>query len=324
MDVPELLVVEPVFAERVWGGTGLRRLFAGSVPDGTIGECWAVSGMADMSGYLRSGAPDGFTLRQAWAAGLVTGHPEDGDFPLLCKFLDPQDWLSIQVHPNDAQAQALEGQRRGKAECWLVVSAGEGAELVLGHTAGTAEQLRAALAEGTLMDLLIRVPVVQDDFFMVAAGEIHSLGPDVLIYEVQQASDITYRLYDFDRVGLDGQPRPLHVDKGFSVVSAPHDPAAARTAGPWHEIGEHSRTRVLVDCPQFRVERWETLHGHFELSVDSFCVLTFIGGGGTVTALGHSVDVGLGTSIVVPAGTGPVQVAGDLIVIATTPGPELA
>jgi mannose-6-phosphate isomerase len=321
--VPELLVIEPVFAERLWGGTALRQMFGTGVPAGVIGECWAVSGMAGMSGEIRSGAPEGLTLRQAWSGGLVTGEQEPGEFPLLCKFLDPRDWLSVQVHPDDERARTLEGQPRGKAECWLVVSCSDGAELILGHTAESADRLRAALDDGTLMNHLIKVPVVQDDFFMVAAGEVHSLGPDLLVYEVQQSSDITYRLYDFDRIGLDGQPRELHVDKGFSVVTAPHHPEAARTAGPWESTGPHSRARVLVDRPQFRVSRWETLHGTFPMTAPSYRVLTFIGGGGTVTTQWESLEVGLGTSLVVPAGTGPIEVAGDLVVIATDPGPEL-
>ena len=156
--MPDLLVVEPVFAERLWGGTTLRRMFGDAVPEGIIGECWAVSGMSGMSGAIRSGAPQGSTLASAWSEGLVTGQPEAGEFPLLCKFLDPQDWLSVQVHPDDPQAQDLEGQPRGKAECWLVVSRTEGAELILGHTAQTVAQLRAALHDGTLMDHLIRIP----------------------------------------------------------------------------------------------------------------------------------------------------------------------
>jgi len=322
--VPELIVVEPVFAERLWGGTTLRTWFGAAVPSGVIGECWAVSAMPGMSGNVRSGAPDGFTLRQAWRAGLVTGHPEEGDFPLLCKFLDPQDWLSVQVHPNDRQAQSLEGQPRGKAECWLVVSCADDAELILGHTAASARELRDALAQGTLTDHLVRVRVEQDDFFMVAAGEVHSLGPGMLVYEVQQSSDLTYRLYDFDRVGLDGQRRELHVDKGFSVVSPTHDPSAARTAGPWQQIRPGARTRVLVDCPQFRVQRWELLHDECLIGTPGYRVLTVIGGSGTLATERGSVELGMGTSVVIPAGAGEARLAGDLIAITTDPGPELS
>ncbi len=258
-------------------------------------------------------------------AGLVTGREETGDFPLLCKFLDPQDWLSVQVHPDDDQAQVLEGQPRGKAECWLVVSCQDDAALILGHTAATADDLRQALADGTLMEHLVTVPVAPDDFFMVNAGEVHSVGPGMLVYEVQQSSDITYRLYDFDRVGPDGQTRELHVDKGFSVVTAPHDPAAARTAGPWEQIGTGGRTRVLVDCPQFRVQRWELLQEDCRLEAPGFRVLTVIGGSGTLSTDHQSIELGLGTSVVIPAGTGSVHLAGDhLIAITTDPGPALA
>lgn len=321
--MPELLVVEPVFAERVWAGTKLREIYGPAVPDGHIGECWAVSGMPGMSGRI-VGDPGDSTLRQAWADGRVTGHPRTDDFPLLCKFLDPQDWLSVQVHPDDAAAQALEDQPRGKAECWLVVSSSPGAELILGHDAATAEQLRASLTDGDLLAHLTRVPVQDDDFFMVDAGEVHSLGPGMLVYEVQQSSDLTYRLHDFDRVGLDGRPRELHVDKGFSVVRAPHDPAAARTAGPWSPIGSGSRTRVLVDHPAFRVQRWESEGGQLTMTAPRYRVLTFIGGSGTLRTATEELEIGLGTSVVVPAGTGPVEITGHFVAVSTDPGPDLA
>lgn len=348
-----MLVIEPVFAERLWGGSTLRQWFGAAIPEGVIGECWAVSGMPGMSGAIRAGAASGtqaasgpeptsdpdtapqpdaasgpkatseITLRDAWRAGLVTGRPETGDFPLLCKFLDPRDWLSVQVHPDDRQAQDLEGEPRGKAECWLVVSCQDDAALILGHTAQTADELRQALVDGNLMELLVTIPVSQDDFFMVAAGEVHSVGPGMLVYEVQQSSDITYRLYDFDRVGLDGQRRELHVDKGFSVVSAPHDPTAPRTAGPWEQIRPRGRTRVLVDCPQFRVQRWELLHEECVLGSPGYRVLTVIGGWGTLSSDTQSIELGLGTSVVIPAGVGDVRLAGDLIVVTTDPGPDV-
>lgn len=319
----DLLVVEPVFAQRLWGGTTLRHMFGPTVPDGVIGECWAVSGMENMSGVVHTDGPaNGLTLREAWREGYVTGVPRDDDLPILCKFLDPQDWLSVQVHPNDAQARELEGAPRGKAECWLVVTCEPGAELILGHTAASGAELRESMLAGTLMDHLEHVSVHPDDFFMVAAGEVHSLGPGLLVYEVQQSSDITYRLYDFDRVDVNGRPRELHVDKGFSVVN-PHDRQAALTAGPWESIGEQARRRALVDCPAFRVSRSETTGAAFVLESPSYRLVTVIGGGGTMTTAHGSVHVGLGTSLVIPAGTGPVQVEGTVILVVTDPGSGL-
>ena len=167
----------------------------------------------------------------------------------------------MQVHPNDEQAQALEGQPRGKAECWLVVSCQPGAELILGHTAASGAELRDSMLAG-------HAHVTHLTHVHGAAGRLlHGRRrrgalprTGLLVYEVQQSSDITYRLYDFDRTGLDGQPRELHVEKGFSVV-IPHDPQAAKTAGPWQDLPSRSRRRTLVECPQFQVSRWESLHG---------------------------------------------------------------
>lgn len=322
--MPELLVVEPVFAERLWGGNTLRQLFGPAVPDGVIGECWSVSGMPGMSGVISTGAPEGYTLRRAWSEGLVTGQPEPADFPLLCKFLDPQDWLSVQVHPNDHQARELEHQPRGKAECWLVVSCQDEADIILGHTAQTTDELRRALADGTILDHLRRIRVAANDFFMVAAGEVHSLGPGLLVYEVQESSDITYRLYDFDRVGLDGHKRALHVERGFSVVTAPHDPSILDTSGPWEQLGENARTRTLVDCPQFRVRQWELLGQEVDLTSADYCALTVLGGWGSLSTDSQRVELGLGTSVIIPRGAGEVRLAGDVVAVTTDPGPELA
>lgn len=171
------LVVEPVFAERLWGGTTLQSWYGAKVPDAVIGEAWAVSGLPGMSGVISSGAPAGYTLARAWSEGLVTGSVRDDDFPLLCKLLDPADWLSVQVHPDDEQAQRLEDEPRGKAECWYVLDAVPGAELVMGHRRPTASALAADLAAGDLMDQLITHPVRPGSFFMVPAGCVHAVGP---------------------------------------------------------------------------------------------------------------------------------------------------
>ncbi len=152
---------------------------------------------------------------------------------------------------------------------------------------------------------------------------MHSLGPRLLIYEVQQSSDLTYRLYDFDRVGLDGQQRPLHVEKGFSVVTAPHDAATARTAGPWQAAGS-GRSRLLVDCPQFRVTQWDVVDGACDLSAPSYRVLTVLGGSGTLEAETGTVEVGLGTSVVIPVGAGRVTLRGTVVAVTTDPGPDVA
>lgn len=317
----QVLQIEPVFAERLWGGTTLRSWYGDAVPDATIGECWAVSGLPGQSGRVGSGAPEGTTLQQAWADGLVTGSPRSDDFPLLCKILDPADWLSVQVHPNDEQAREFEDQPRGKAECWYVLSCEPGAELIMGHRRDRAEELRADLAAGQLMPQLITHPVHPGSFFMVPAGCVHAVGPGMLVYEVQQSSDTTYRLYDFDRVGVDGSPRELHVDKGFAVVTAPYDPATSLTAEAAHDT-EYGTQRQLVANDFFTVTHWR-IDGEADLSTANYRILTVIDGVGSLRSGDDECPLQRGVSLVVPSGADPVIVAGDLAVITTDPGPGL-
>lgn len=317
--MPEILVVEPVFAERVWGGTTLRQWFGDKVPDGVMGECWAVSGLPGMSGVISRGAPAGTDVAAAWRDGLVTGAPRSDAFPLLCKILDPQDWLSVQVHPNDVQAQALAGQPHGKAECWYILSCQPGAELILGHRRQTAAQLRADTEAGRILDELIKQPVRPGSFFMVPAGCVHAVGPGMLVYEVQQSSDLTYRLYDYDRPGLDGRPRELHLDKGFTVVTAPFDPAASLTAGT-NEAVPGGRRQVLVGGDYFTVTRWD-VDRHLDLTTDDYRILTVIDGQGVLHHAGRDLPARRGLSVIVPRGAGPVRMGGDLSVIVTDPGP---
>lgn len=317
----QILTVEPVFAPRIWGGTTLREWYGDEVPDAVIGECWAVSGLPGHSGAISAGAPPGYTLDRAWRDGLITGQPRQDDFPLLCKLLDPADWLSVQVHPDDAQAHLLEGMPRGKAECWYVLDCRPGAELIMGHRRDTAEQLRRDLLDGRLMDELISHPVRPGSFFMVPAGCVHAVGPGMLVYEVQQSSDITYRLYDFDRAGVDGTPRDLHVDKGFAVVTAPFDAQASLTAAQPVPIDAGTR-RDLVANRYFSVTRWD-IEGTVDLTAPDYRIATVVAGQGALTAGDQGVQLRRGVSLVIPRGSGTVTVTGTLSVMTTDPGPGL-
>lgn len=315
------LVVEPVFAERLWGGTALRGWFGDQVPDAVIGEAWVVSGLPGMASAVVSGAPDGYTLDRAWADGLVTGSPREDDFPLLCKFLDPADWLSVQVHPDDRQAQQLEGEPRGKAECWYILDAVPGAELIMGHRRGSAVELAHDLESGDLMDQLVTQPVHSGSFFMVPAGCVHAVGPGVLVYEVQQSCDITYRLYDFDRVDAHGVGRELHVDKGFSVVTAPFDPTASLTAEEPVATGFGTR-RLLVSNEHFTVQRWD-IEAPADITSSQFRVVTVIEGSGVIEYDEGTLPVSRGASLVIPTAGSPVRAAGAMAIITTDPGPGL-
>ncbi len=152
---------------------------------------------------------------------------------------------------------------------------------------------------------------------------MHSLGPGVLVYEVQQSSDLTYRLYDFDRVGPDGRLRDLHVDKGFGVVTAPHDEAATQTAGTWEEVGEGARRGCWSTARRSTSSVGRPARAVSRSRRPTYRVLTVVGGHASLHTTGQSVEVGLGTSVVIPVGTGPVHVDGDVIMVVTDPGPEV-
>jgi mannose-6-phosphate isomerase len=201
--------LRPIFSERVWGVETLPAWYPQPVPGKPIGEAWltAETCVAD-SGPLQGTSLAELTklYPDAFAGGVST------EFPLLIKTLFPREKLSVQVHPNDAQAQLL-GEPRGKTECWYVLSAESGAELALGfREAFSPEQIRAAIADGTLEDKLRYLPVKSGDMVFVDAGTVHSIGPGMVILETQEYSDITYRLYDY------GRPRELHVDAGLAVT----------------------------------------------------------------------------------------------------------
>lgn len=319
--MPSVLMVEPVFAARVWGGRSLVNWYGAKVPaDTVIGESWAISGMPGQAGAISTGAPEGYTLADAWAAGLVTGEPRDDDFPLLCKILDTNDWLSVQVHPNDEQAAELEGDPRGKSECWYVLEAKPGAELVIGHGARSVSALASHMSDGTMFSQLIRREVSPGAFFMVPAGCVHAVGPGLLIYEVQQSSDITYRLYDFNRMGLDGKPRELHITKSLSVIEVPYDPTKSLTASA-PELSDWGSRQLLVANEHFRVTR-HALDTWLPLASPRYQLATVISGSGELHDGEQVHQVARGSSFVVPAGTSQVGLKGNLSVIVTEPGPD--
>lgn len=213
------LLLEPALHLRVWGGrrlaTDLHKVLPTHEP---YGESWEMHDTATVCNGPLAGRTLGDVLAEYGAALVGPDHDPAVGLPLLVKFLDAVDWLSVQVHPNDAQAREFEHEPRGKTEAWYVISAMPGAQLIAGLRPGTTrEAMIEAIHTQTLHDLLVYMPVTTGDVIFMGAGTVHALGPGLLIYEIQQSSDITYRLYDWGRMGLDGKPRPLHVEKGVAV-----------------------------------------------------------------------------------------------------------
>jgi mannose-6-phosphate isomerase len=220
------LTFEPVLRDYIWGGRNLETLFDRQLPPGIVAESWDISGHPSAPTRVDRGPLAGWTLPEVQAH---LGHSLVGTrsrwatrrhrFPLLIKLLDANRPLSVQVHPDDAYAQVHEHGELGKTELWYVLHAKPGARLIYGLSRPTTrEGFRAALEGGTLSDMLHYLPVQSGDSIYVPAGTLHALLEGIIVAEVQQNSDTTYRVYDWDRVGADGRPRPLHVDKALDVI----------------------------------------------------------------------------------------------------------
>ena len=214
---PYILV--PKLTPAIWGGDALVTDYGkDGDPHAKIGEsweCWDTNAVAN-------GPLAGATiaeLRSSLGAALLGDIDPSHIFPVLTKIIDAHDWLSVQVHPDDAYAERVEHQPNGKTECWLILRADEGAELVLGWTHDTSrEEYLARVADGTLGEILRRVPVKAGEAYFLPAGSLHAIGNGIALFETQQASDLTYRIFDWNRTGTDGKPRELHVEKAADVL----------------------------------------------------------------------------------------------------------
>lgn len=204
-------------ADTPWGGTALSALFGKAIPDALTGESLEISALSGRESIVSNGELAGQPL-----GALVAKYGKQltgvvGDFPLLLKLLDAREMLSVQVHPGDAYAALNENGKRGKTEAWLVLSCERGARLVYGVNAASGEELRAQVQSGRLEDALHWITVQPGDVLYIPHGCVHALGGGVVVYEIQQSSDVTYRFWDWNRVGADGQPRELHTEKALDV-----------------------------------------------------------------------------------------------------------
>ncbi len=297
---------------KVWGGRALETQLGKALPsDEAYGEAWELHDSCLVTnGYLR-GQSLGALTRQFGASLVGAGHPPADGFPLLAKFIDARDWLSVQAHPDDQQARELEGESRGKTEAWLVLDAEPGAQLVIGLRPGTTRaQAAEAIRRGTLESLLEYAGVAAGDLLYIPAGMVHALGPGILVYEIQQSSNTTYRLYDWGRLGLDGQPRQLHIDKGLRVANLELPPPIQQPKGD-----------LLVECEYFRAWRHALAGAAREIATGGkFQALTCISGSLRVAAPGHqSLQLDRGETGLIPACLFSFTLCGEGVVLRACP-----
>ena len=256
-----LLRVSEGYFERIWGGRELEAVYDKPLPEGqSIGEAWVVSDHSSFESEVLEGPGAGGTLHQLLEAeprrllGRRAQPTPDGRFPLLLKLLDARDVLSVQVHPNDRLARELGEPDVGKTEMWHVLAAEPDAELIVGlDPSVTPEGFEQAIHAGTVQQLMRSFPAPPGTSAFLAAGTVHAIGAGLLLAEIQQNSNITYRIYDWERTGTDGKPRALHIDKAKRVINfGSHHGGAAQSLS--YETQGATR-QVLAACNYFAGER---------------------------------------------------------------------
>ena len=268
---------EPIYQTRVWGGRGLEEHFGRHLPDSTspFGESWEISARDEADSVVVGGPLAGKTLTQLWSDPNLRlsifgeAAPQEERFPLLCKILDARDRLSIQVHPPADIAAELGGEP--KTEVWYIAHAAPGAKLYAGVRHGVDEELfREAIESGRAERCVRAIPVEKGQHIFIPSGKLHAIGAGLLIYEIQQNSDSTFRVYDWNRPGIDGKPRQLHVEESLKCIDF-------EDVEPGMDEAEGT---LLVECEHFRLEKHELAAGESVLvkTGGRFAIITVVEG----------------------------------------------
>lgn len=282
----EPIFLKPVFKDRIWGGTKLREEFGYDIPTETTGECWGISAHSHGPSEVINGPLKGKTLDQVWDKHRELFADQEGeDFPLLVKILDAKTDLSVQVHPDDSYAREVEGEAFGKTECWYVIDCEPGAELVYGHHANSKLQFEQMVSENRWDELLRKVSIKPGDFVYVPNGTIHAIGAGTMILETQQSSDVTYRVYDYDRRDDAGNPRELHIEKSIEVAMIPHVDADFE---PVLSGNEDLRMKKLVRENYFTVYHWNLAGSVSKIENPAYLLVSVLDGEGELKVEGET------------------------------------
>ncbi len=315
---PYPLQFKPEMKERVWGGRALEQ-FGLELPEGHIGEGWMIGDHPNGTTKVLGGPLDGLGLdeiREQYGRewfGSKGFSEKNGRFPLLIKLLDCNDDLSVQVHPTDSYSRLPAGEL-GKTEMWYILDAKPGAKIIYGLKEGIDRAgLQQAIDEDRVMDALQEVTVKAGDAFYIPAGTVHALCAGVVVAEIQQNSDTTYRLYDYKRPGLDGQLRELHVEDSLNVIA--YEGAGATRMGT--EDAQPGSWLTIAESPYFLVDKG-IVRGSWQLAVsaDSFVILVIAEGQGSLAwGEGQSQAVKAGECFLLPATLGSCELDGEMTVI---------
>lgn len=299
---------ENLYYERIWGGRDLEK-FRDNVPQGNIGESWDIACHRNGTGIIENGELRGMSFKELiekYGEKIVGKKIDKDNFPLLIKLINSKDKLSVQVHPDDKYAKEVENDL-GKTEAWYVVDAEEGASLIVGTKDCDKEVFKRAIEEGYLEPYLNKIPVKKGDMFYVQSGLVHAICEGVTIAEIQQSSDTTYRVYDYNR------GREIHVEKALDVID--FNLKCENSKGITLH-GEGYDKTILCLSEFFAIEKYEINSSVVEESdEDRFFLFTCVEGSGKVKSGDYELDINLGDSILIPAALGSYVLEGNFTVL---------
>ena len=312
--------LQPVFKEIVWGGNRLKNDYGFKSDLNNIAEAWMLCARNDGDNVVVNGEYSGMSFTE-----LVKSNPDllgskgasYEEFPLLIKFIDAKSDLSVQVHPDDEYAKIHENSY-GKTEAWYILDCDEGAQLIYGFNKDlTRDEFKKSIEDNTFLDYVNKVNVKKGDVFFINAGTLHAIGGGILLAEVQQNCNTTYRVYDYGRL-VDGKPRELHVEKALDVTDTV-PPTRSGDADGEKVAVDGGFSQELCSCEFFKMSTLE-IDGEYTLDVDgeSFVSLLVTEGNGTVTVNGVTAEAASGDSIFVPANAGKTVISGNLNILVST------
>lgn len=307
-----IIRLHPVFKHMIWGGNKLRTSFGYDVEGDDVGECWGISAHPNGDCTIAGGKYDGMLLSQLFSAHReLFGNIKGNRFPLLTKIIDAKADLSIQVHPDDNYACKHENGSFGKTECWYVLEAEPNATIIIGHRASSHEEMEMMIREKRWSEFIREIPVKKGDFYHIAPGTVHAIKAGTVILETQQSSDITYRVYDYDRLS-GGKPRQLHIEQSIDVISAPFVDKEPNT-NPNATINKNMKS--LDACSFFDVWKFD-VDGVEPLVMDrKFMLVSVIQGEGYI----GEESIKKGDHFILPTGYGSAMVRGHLQMIVSSP-----
>lgn len=299
-----VLLLEPVFKDAIWGGRLLSD-FGYTQAGDKAGECWGISAHKNGDCTIKNGEYKGKTLSWCFENHReLFGNIEGDVFPLLVKILGAEDDLSIQVHPDDKYAAEHENGALGKTECWYILDCKEDATIVIGHNAKDKEELEEMIRNARWGELIREIPIKKGDFFQINPGCLHAIKGGTLLIETQQSSDVTYRVYDYDRL-QNGKPRELHIQQSIDCITAPHrDYEGENIVNKY----EGMTSEMLVSCPFYTLEKWK-VDGEYHYEMDKpFLNVSVIEGQGMV----DDIQINKGDHFIIPATEEKCDFSGDM------------